>query len=250
MYTTADLYVNALCNDALAYLRIDTRQTLGVSYDLTRALSILNELLATLNSNNSKIPFFYSYDFQIVSGQTKYYIGTGPLADIVMPYIVYMPYITVDWGSGTYPIKIVTDSFVYDAFKPSITGNYPSVARVYKEQDTEGNTYTIIDLMYNPSVNYNAHFRGKPMLSQCELNDTLVALPMFFKRYLKLQLAKWLVPYYDKQGVLWSDMDEMELIKAEKVIKSSVELDMDVQTVRVFDYPVTGVTTGVLGVVT
>jgi hypothetical protein len=229
MQLTADLYVNDIVTDTLDFLRIGTEfQDLG-GYDETRAVKVLNEILAAMSANGSSLPFFYAYDFTTTAGKSKYYIGQGPLADANQPYLVDVAFINLFYSELCYNVEIINDLQAFLTARATNIQFLPAQARVYLEQDSLGNTYTVVDFLYPPDQAYLVTLRAKPQLTQIGPTSTIVGLPMYYRSYLKYELARKLIPYYGREDV-WTPFVEKDYTEIKETILGSVKKDLSVIT--------------------
>lgn len=234
---TIDMYANSIVTDALTCIRVVTPFNALTGDDEATGMRMLNSILTLLNTTSATLPFFYDYHFNTEFGRNKYYFGQGELSEIEINYPIDIPYINLFYGQSKYPVSIITDAMALSTMIQT-EKNYtflPSQARVYKEQDPLGITYTVIDFLYPPDQIYQAIFRGKPSLNQAGINDYISQLPAYFHEYLRLQLAYKLAPLYGRDDQ-WTPMLEAQRVDAEITVMGGNIVDLDVKSIEPLTY--------------
>lgn len=231
MQITADLYVNSLVNDAFEFIRVKSKFRTFDGQDELRGVLLLNEILAEFNASNNKNAFYYTTNLTVNSSKKKYYIGLGSLADVVQSYFTELSFINVIRNNYSYEVRIINDYEMLHPYRVTDMLTFPQEARVYKENDNTGATYTIVDFAYYPDSTYVCNLRGKLYIPQVTTTSEIVQLPMYYRSYLRMELARRLLGYYGLQE-LWTDKDQLLYNDCKKIIESASEMDLSVRTGR------------------
>lgn len=229
MQIQATLYVNDVVTDALDFLRIGTQFTPLSGYDEERGVKVLNEVLAEMNANAIELPYFYDTTFSTVVNQQRYLIGTGALADVNQNYLVDVSFVTVTYDSVRRPVRIIQDLEALANYVPQNLQTLPGSVRVYHENDVEGDTYTVLDFFYPANGVYTISVRGKPYLAQVGFTDTIGFLPIYYRSFLKLEVARRLAPYYGLENI-WTPQAEALYQESLATIQNSTTMDLSVNT--------------------
>lgn len=227
MDTSVNLSVSELITDALNFIRVSNQFTNASGFDITLGVKTLNSIIQEFNAASSLLPFYYTFQFNLVANQQIYYIGTGPLANVVRDYYIDITYMNYYNGTVKYPVEILTD---FMALKNAINTNfqtYPNRARWYIEVDSAtGNQYTVINLLYVPITNFLFEVRGKPSNVNLLPTDTILSLPLYYQNYLVKEIGRRLCPYYSAD--LWTPLHEKLYEEAKKIIRGSNKVDLGV----------------------
>lgn len=229
------MLVNSIITDALETIRVATPHKALSAADESRGSNSLNSLLLSMNKSTSEIPYYYDYTVTLTANKQKYFIGEGNLADFNQPYWVDVPFINIDFVSTLYPVRIISDQEALSSAISVTTSFLPAFCRVYREQDTAGITYTVINFLYPPDQDYTLQVRAKPVIAQkSDPSLTIVDLPDYYREFLRLELARRLAPYYGKNMMFAGGTDLRTQWQEEKDgILASVESDMEVKPTNI-----------------
>jgi hypothetical protein len=228
MQRTAELYVNDLVTSALDLIRITSVDMPISGYDEEQAVKVLNKILTRMNGNGSVVPYFYDIEFNLTTGQDKYYIGTGDEADIEQKPFSDVAFVNLTYSEMLYPVGIITDAQALMTPKVIAQTFLPAKCRVYRENDANGDTYTVLHFLYAPDQAYLCSMRGKPYLDQINVASTIVDLPIYYRAFLELEMARRLVPIYGREDN-WTTYLQAMYEEERDMLMATIEKDMDVQ---------------------
>lgn len=228
--TASPLRVNTIVGEALAKARITSEFIPINAYMEAIGVQELNIVLARFNMTALKSPFYYDITFNLVPNQNKYYIGFGPLADVVAPYMRDVAFINLLFTGLLYPVTIISDlEALYTVVQTDIVF-LPAKARIYFENDSLGETYTVLNFLNAPDQPYPCQLRGKPYVPQVVFSDTIRVLPEYYYEYLVMETAFLLAIREGRDDVLNSESFIMHRQQISNEIASSTEKDLEALT--------------------
>ena len=227
MQTTSRLYVNDIITDAFDFIRIGTEFTNLTGRDEERGLKLINELLSEFNADGGRLPFFTTISFPLVALKQRYLIGLGPEADVNEPYMIEVIFVNLLNAGLRYSVDIISDMQALSTTTEQITAFLPGWVRVFKENDDLGNTYTVLQFLHAPDQDYTCEVRGKPKVLDVGLTDDLTYFPKYYHTYIKLELARRLIPYYGREDA-WTTMTERMYQESIDTIRASVKHELEV----------------------
>lgn len=223
------IYVNDLILQSLKTVRLATLFQGPRPEYVTDALSLLREITSTFNASGIMIPYQTDLTFDLVADQKTYRIGVSGDVDVVHQPFVEVNYITIHWQGIQYPITIINDLNELSVFKATNIQTLPDAARVHQVIASDTNELVTEIIFFNaPSQVYECRIRGKATLVKPDLQDDITGLPDFYKRFLRLWVAKEISRYYPTNGL--TAQDEQDLLAAENLIRATSDLDLWVRT--------------------
>lgn len=188
-----------IITDALQRLGVyDPSQPLN-SEDVALGLSVLNDLLDSLSTENLICYANLEQSFALTVGVAQYQIGggSGPASGLVRPLDIPpgrgSAYIQ-DANQNNFPVDIVTQDQWNMIGLRTITSNIPDTI-FYDPQYPVG----IINVFPIPNISYTLVFDCKLLLADLANMNSSVVLPPGYNRFLKTNLAVELHPYYSDQ---------------------------------------------------
>lgn len=219
------IYVNDLLINALKTVRLVTIFQQPRAEYLADALSLLHELISTLNASEVMIPYQKNLTFNLIANKREYRIAPTGIVDVVHEPFASVNYINIYWQGIQYPVSIITDLNELDIFKATNIDTIPDSARVHQVIAEDTNEPATDIIFFNaPDQVYECRIRGKALLTQPTLQTDITGLPDYYQRYFRLWIAKEINRYYPTNGL--SAQDEQDLMLAENLVRSASDLDL------------------------
>ena len=215
--------VNEVINIALRIIRAEKAFS-GENYDAREyALTLLNNILFTMNETGQMLPYEDFLYFDTVAGQNSYTIGSDTNSDIQIDNpIIALTYVNLIVNQYEYYVQIEDEFGIYsNIITPTISGRPRIVLPQYEDN------FIRLTFYPNPDRVYQIRLRYKPQLLTVNYQGT-IPLPRQYEKFLCLQLAR------DINSLIaigtWADTSQAEYEKELAMLKSAAFKDNRVRS--------------------
>jgi hypothetical protein len=195
------------------------------------ALHLLNNIIAFLNIDPTKVGYPTKLEFTLVAQKYEYTVGTSGY-DITSKPLVSLNYAEYKYNTTFYHIKIIDRQSYYSSSRDVSVLGFPNAILLEKQ-----NNYSILKFLPTPDQSYpvtlQIHLDRLPITIDDDFEDIM---PAAYDLYMIYKLAKFL--HNSNPGSKWKQEDEQTLQKLESDITALSPLDTTIRgdTTLVYSY--------------
>jgi hypothetical protein len=189
--------------------------------DFTKGLRILNDLLSSFSGTGLMITVAKEIETSVIAGQ-KYVTFAASGADVNEGRLANIEDCWLELTGVTYPLIPISIHSFSEQYKYAPLNGLPIYAIIKDNVDS-----TRLQLYPAPSQQYQLFVFGKFELAELTSNSDMSILPRYFKRYLKLALAKELARYKGRMAAWTPDLnDELKIARDDMESVSEINLNI------------------------
>ena len=195
--------------------------------DMLKGVQFLNEWLNAASATGLMTTIAKEITFPLAIGQSEVTFGSPsyvPTPDVTQGRLSNLQNAWLVLDGVTYPLIDQSRNTFWSSYKYDPQLGLPRFVIVTNEVDL-----TRMRFYPGPSQEYIVHVFGKFQLADLTENDTMVTLPTYYIRFLRLTLAKDLAIYKGRQQA-WNKMLEDMLVKAEQDMMSVSSVNLNIET--------------------
>lgn len=195
--------------------------------DISKGVQFLNELLEYYSSSGLLLTVAKQVEVEIAIGQSEVTFGPStytPTPDVTEGRLANLNNAWLLLQGVTYPLIDESRSVFLGSYKYDPQLGLPRFCINYF--DTE---ITTMRLYPGASQVYNLNVYGKFQLSEFTQNEDMSALPAYFKRYLRLALARDL-SVYKGRSTAWDEKLQALYIEAKDQMESTSAVNLVIES--------------------
>ena len=213
--------VRDFVNDAYQIISANSPTVSLHGNDLSKGVQFLNELLQSYSGTGDMITVPKEVSTTIVAGTTEVtYAASG--ADVNEGRLANLENAWLLLEGVTYPLQPVSESEFFYSYKYNPLLGLPIYVVFIPETDQ-----TTLRLYPGASQSYDLYVYGKFQLADLTSNSTMVTLPSYQMRYLKLALARDLAIYKSRTAA-WDEKLEQMYQSARYDMESVSNFNLDI----------------------
>lgn len=191
--------------------------------DQSEGIKYLNQLVQEFSANPILITVSKEVTYTLVAGvseitfdSTGADVNEGRLADVSNAWLVL--------EGVTYPLTRLTEAEFNGAYKYNPLLGLPLYYIIRPQTNS-----TRMTIYPGASQGYELHVYGKFEKSTLDANDLMTDYPFYFKRFLKLALARELAVYKSRIEA-WSEKHEKFYLDAKKEMEAASQINLTVES--------------------